>query len=269
MTTTSQPPALRWQSLLPDDQAVALIEDALESGSHVLLTPTWIAQAQKAQTHLDPSLRRRLNAFAANLTSLLELAILSARQPMKVVLRCMISEPAAPSRVYVEAAPRPFFEGLGRAAQTVTALCRQIAQQYGARPAAGAPPDPAAIYPLLADLAERGQFILKGSQEWQTIAPLVERLARNPNVTAERLSPLGPGPAGTLLLAVVYGVGLFCDPVERRHTGPGRRPAVRGRLERRHRAGAQRGIDQLRLARRAGTYEAEGPGRLDYRAALS
>ncbi len=136
-----------------------------------------------AVAQLDPFLRRQLNAFAANLTSLLELAILSAKQPMKVVLRGM--PPRQPSRIYVEAAPRAFFEGLGRAAQTVTALCQQTAQQYGARPAAGAPPDPAAIYPLLADLAERGQFILKGAREWQTIAPLVERLARNPNVTAD------------------------------------------------------------------------------------
>lgn len=143
------------------------------------LTPAY----DPAVAQLDPFLRRRLNAFAANLASLLELAILSAKQPMKVVLRGM--PPRQPARIYVEAAPRPFFEGLSRAAQTVADLCQRMTRKYGAWPTADTPPDPAVIYPFLADLAERGQFILKGSREWQTIAPLVERLARNPNVTAD------------------------------------------------------------------------------------
>jgi len=143
-----------------------------------------------AVEQLAPSLRRRLNAFAANLTSLLELAILSAKQPMKVVLRGMAFEPPPQAKVYVEAVPGAFFERLGRAGQTVTDLCQQMTQKYGAHQ--GAPFDArrasldlSTIYHVLADSAAGGQFILKDSPQWHTISPLVESLARNPNVTAD------------------------------------------------------------------------------------
>lgn len=145
-----------------------------------------------AVERLDPTLRRRLNAFSANLTSLLELAILSAKQPMKVVTRSAIAftPPPREARIYVEAVPRPFFERLSQMEQTVASLCEEMIQKYGPqrrgrRYPAEAPRDFAAIYRTLADLSERGQFISKNSREWHTIAPLVETLERDPNVTAD------------------------------------------------------------------------------------
>jgi hypothetical protein len=145
-----------------------------------------------AVERLDPTLRRRLNAFAANLTSLLELAILSAKQPMKVVSRSAMAftPPPREASIYVEAAPQAFFERLGQMGQTVTDLCEQMVQKYGPRRRGRlyptfAPRDFAAIYRILADLSEGGQFISKNSREWRIIAPLVERLERDPNVTAD------------------------------------------------------------------------------------
>ena len=163
-----------------------------------------------AVERLPRALRRRLNAFAANLTSLLELSILSAKQPMKVVLLGLGAPQQA--RIYVEEAPRPFFERLGHAAQTVTDLCKRMVRQYGTHPSKqetraradsrtrlgtqerdDTPRDFATIYRILADLSEAGRFIPKASREWHTIAPLVERLRRNPNVTADAYRHVGPG----------------------------------------------------------------------------
>jgi hypothetical protein len=163
-----------------------------------------------AVEQLSPSLRRRLNAFAANLTSLLELSIMSAKQPLKaVVVGIGLRSPAPPrKRVYVEAAPRAFFERLSQAGQTVVKLCQQITDKYGTYLEDRLPPPDGsltlvptprplshrdmtdasrgpAIYDLLADLSEGGRFILRGSPQWHTIAPLVGTLARNVNVTAD------------------------------------------------------------------------------------
>lgn len=145
-----------------------------------------------AVERLDPSLRRRLNAFAANLTSLLELAILSAKQPMKMVMRSAMAftPPPREASIYVEAAPPAFFEHLSQMGQTVTDLCEQMIQKYGPRRRGRlyptiAPRDFAATYRILADLSEGGQFIPRNSREWRTIAPLVEKLERDPNVTAD------------------------------------------------------------------------------------
>jgi len=163
-----------------------------------------------AVEQLPRSLRRRLNCFAANLTSLLELSILSAKQPMKAtVVGIGLRSPSPPrKRVYVEAVPSAFFERLSQAGQTAAELCQQMTQRYGPhledrlRSAYGHPGvvsthpllvgrDMAdvsrctAIYELLTDLSEGGGFILRGSSEWSTIAPLVGTLARNVNVTAD------------------------------------------------------------------------------------
>ena len=145
-----------------------------------------------AVERLDPTLRRRLNAFAANLTSLLELAILAAKQPMKVVTRSVMAftPPPREARIYIEAVPRPFFERLSQMGQTVADLCEEMIQKYGPqrsgrRYPTEAPRDFAAIYRILADLSEGEQFISKNSREWYTVAPLVERLERDPNVTAD------------------------------------------------------------------------------------
>jgi hypothetical protein len=150
-----------------------------------------VPEHDPAVGQLAPSLRRRLNAFAANLTSLSELSILSAKQPMKVVTKSVLFEPPARRvRVYVERVPRRFFDGLGQAAQTVTELCQQVTEKYGPRhPSASfqrlAFVDPAAVYTLLANLSGRGQFMLKESPEWKAAFPLVGTLPRNPNVTAD------------------------------------------------------------------------------------
>jgi hypothetical protein len=108
----------------------------------------------------------------------------------------------------VEAVPKAFFEHLSQAGQTVTELCQRMTQRYGAHredrlrttdaPPTLAPTHPAlirrdvahayrgpVIYGLLADLSEEGRFILRGSPEWRTIAPLVGTLARSLNVTAD------------------------------------------------------------------------------------
>ncbi|TEU10713.1 MAG: hypothetical protein E3J21_25455 [Anaerolineales bacterium] len=163
-----------------------------------------------AVEQLPPSLRRRLNAFAANLTSLLELSIVSAKQPMKaVVVGIGLRSPRPPrKRVYVEAVPSAFFERLSQAGQTAAELCQRITGKYGTyledrlpppdgsltlvptprplshRDMADASRGPA-IYDLLADLSEGGRFILRGSPEWYTIDSLVATLARNVNVTAD------------------------------------------------------------------------------------
>jgi hypothetical protein len=140
---------------------------------------------------LDPLLRRRLNAFAANLTSLLEISILSAKQPMKVVLRGELPLPSAPpqARIYVEKASLAFFEQMHRAARTVTDLCEQMTRKYGAhqvvRPVRLPALDLDTVYCFLADLAEQGRFILNTSAEWRTLAPLLKKLERDPNVTAD------------------------------------------------------------------------------------
>jgi hypothetical protein len=149
---------------------------------------------------LDPHLRRRLNAFAANLASLLELSILSAKQPMKFVEMGLGPPPQA--RVYVEQAPSRFFEQLARAAQTLADLCQEMILTYGRRPAkesarrterADPSLDFGRVYRVLADLSESGRFILKDSDEWFAVAPLVESLKRNPNVTADAYRQVGPG----------------------------------------------------------------------------
>ena len=150
-----------------------------------------VPRLDPAVKQLDPFLRRRLNAFAANLTSLLELSILSAKQPMKVVGRGALFRPSAPPqvRIYVEQAPRAFFEQMHRAARTVADLCTQMAQKYGVHPkelpVALPGVDLDAGYHILADLAERGRFVLSNSNEWHTLAPLLKELERDPNVTAD------------------------------------------------------------------------------------
>ncbi len=163
-----------------------------------------------AVEQLPPSLRRRLNAFAANLTSLLELSIVSAKQPMKLIpVGIGLRSPRPPrKRIYVEAAPRAFFERLSQAGQTAAELCQQITDKYGTYLEDRLPPPDGsltlvatprplahrdmtdasrgpAIYDLLADLSEGGRFILRGSPQWRAIAPLVATLARNVNVTAD------------------------------------------------------------------------------------
>jgi hypothetical protein len=143
-----------------------------------------------AVERLDPFLRR-LNAFAANLTSLLEISILSVKQPMKVVIRGARPLPSAPpqARIYVEKAPRVFFKQMHQAARTVAELCARMAQKYGVHPKGPPvrllPVDLAAVYQLLADLSARGRFVLSTSAEWHTLAPLLEKLERDPNVTAD------------------------------------------------------------------------------------
>jgi len=139
---------------------------------------------------LPLALRRRLNAFAANLASLLELSILSAKQPMKVVARSALPATPEPARVYVEPLPSAFFERLGQAGRTVDDLCRRMVGQYtgregGAVIASGALLDTVPIYRVLAGLSEQRRSIRKDSSEWEEIAPLVGSLARDPNVTAD------------------------------------------------------------------------------------
>jgi hypothetical protein len=141
-----------------------------------------------------------LNSFAANLATLLELSILSAKQPVKVV--ALGIGPTPKSRVYVEKVPQGFFERLGCAGQTVADLCQDLRRRYGVHPqekqpggASSSRPDPARdykaptrlkpIYDILGELSQSGRYIPKASEAWYTIAPLVERLARNPNVTAD------------------------------------------------------------------------------------
>ena len=50
MTVPQQLPDLRLQGLLIDERAATLVDDLLWQGKNVLLTPTWIAQAQKADS---------------------------------------------------------------------------------------------------------------------------------------------------------------------------------------------------------------------------
>jgi hypothetical protein len=50
MAAPQQLPDLRLQGLLVDEQAATLVDDLLWRGRNVLLTPTWIAQAQKADS---------------------------------------------------------------------------------------------------------------------------------------------------------------------------------------------------------------------------
>jgi HEAT repeat protein len=153
-----------------------------------------------AVAQMDTVTRRRLNAFAANLTSLLELSILAAKQPVKVVALGIGPPPTA--KVYVERAPQGFFDRLRRAGQTVVDLCQDMRERYGVHPQERRPGDARSralermrggetptllgpIYGILGDLSESGRHIPKASNEWYTISPLVERLARNPNVTAD------------------------------------------------------------------------------------
>jgi hypothetical protein len=159
-----------------------------------------VPRLDPAVGRLDPHVRRRLNAFAANLTSLLELSILSAKQPMKVVARSV--PPPSRARVYMERLPRLFFEQLGRAGQTLADLCQEMIGAYGRHPVGQDIPfldraDPsldfAGIYRILADLSDEGRFAPKDSQEWFAIAPLVESLKRNPNVTADAYRHVDPG----------------------------------------------------------------------------
>ena len=103
----------------------------------------------------------------------------------------------------------------GQAGQTVARLCQQVTERYGApleerlrtaltsREPTAMPsflayrdildaPDTLGIYDVLAGLSEEGRFIRKDSPQWHTIAPLVETLVRNPNVTADAYRPLDP-----------------------------------------------------------------------------
>ena len=50
MTAPQQGPHWRFQGLLVDEQGATLVDDLLWRGTNVLLTPTWIAQAQKADS---------------------------------------------------------------------------------------------------------------------------------------------------------------------------------------------------------------------------
>jgi HEAT repeat protein len=153
-----------------------------------------------AVAQLSPATRRRLNSFAANLTSLLELSILSAKQSVYNVMIGAIVRPRC--KVYVEEAPPGFFQRLQRAGQTVVDLCRDMRKRYGVHPQEKRPDDARSlmsefevdhepptrlgpIYDILGDLAQGGRYILKPSTEWSTISPLVERPARSPNVTAD------------------------------------------------------------------------------------
>ncbi len=159
-----------------------------------------VPRLDPAVGRLDPHLRRRVNAFAANLTSLLELSILSAKQPMKVVSRSLA--PPSLARVYVERVPQAFFEQLAQAGQTLADLCQEMILTYGRRsvderirPADQVDPslDFGVIYRILADLSEGEDFMSKDSSEWYTVAPLVESLKRTPNVTADAYRHVGPG----------------------------------------------------------------------------
>jgi HEAT repeat protein len=151
-------------------------------------------------TQLSPDTRRRLNSFAANLATLLELSILSSKQPVKAVALGL--GPTPRSRVYVEKAPQAFFQKLGRAGQTVADLCQDVRKRYGIHPPDKRPTGDGAfgpdsthdykaptglrpIYDILGELSQSGRCIPKASKAWYTIAPLVERLARNPNITAD------------------------------------------------------------------------------------
>jgi hypothetical protein len=159
-----------------------------------------VSRLDPAVEKLDPHLRRRLNGFAANLASLLELSILSAKQPMKVV--ALAPEPPSRARVYVERVPRAFFEQLAQAGQTVGDLRREMIQKYGSHPAGGGIGRPdvvdsdidfGIVHCILADLSEEKRFVPKASEEWFAVAPLVESLKRNPNVTADAYRHVGPG----------------------------------------------------------------------------
>jgi len=198
-------------------QPVTSFFDQFLMAQYELVADLDVPQVMALMPGLDPaveqlpsSLRRRLNAFAANLTSLLELSIASVKQPLKATVVAVGLRSSSPprKRVYVEAMPRAFFERLSQAGRTAAELCQQMTHRYGAhledrvrpadtpRPVAPLYPtlahrymtdasrDPA-IYGILADLSEGGGFILRGSPEWHTIAPLVGTLARNLNVTAD------------------------------------------------------------------------------------
>ena len=150
-----------------------------------------VPSATPAVRQLPSSLRRRLNAFAANLASLLELSILAAKQPMTPVAAAAGLRLRRPSRarIYVEALPRPFFERLSQAGQTVVELCDEMADKYRLPTEYPAllphiPHDPA-VYDALADLSEQGRYARKDSPEWRKIAPSFEKLVRNPNVAAD------------------------------------------------------------------------------------
>jgi len=146
-----------------------------------------VPQLDPGVTRLDPAVRRRLNAFTANLASLLELAILSAKQPMKVVVRDLAFEPTPPAaKVYVEPVPSGFLAGLCAAGQTAADLCGRLNNRYApGRGRFDPPPDLQAAYATLAEHAESGAALSTDSAAWQTVAPLVRTLARNPNVTAD------------------------------------------------------------------------------------
>jgi hypothetical protein len=161
-----------------------------------------------AVAQLSPTTRRQLNSFAANLTSLLELSILSAKQSVYNVLIGFVVRPKC--RVYVEEAPPAFFERLQRAGQTVVDLCRDMRKRYGVHPQENRPDDAGSpmsefevdhepptrlspIYGILGGLSQGGRYILKPSTEWSTISPLVEHLARSPNVTADAYRHLHGG----------------------------------------------------------------------------
>jgi hypothetical protein len=195
-------------------QPVSSFFDQFLMAQYELVADLPVPEVTALMPSLDPAveqmptlLRRRLNAFAANLASLLELSIVSAKQPIHATFVGVgLRSPQPPrKRVYVEAAPRAFFERLSQAGRTMAELCRPMIDKYGAQQRVhlpGAPPDVyisltlvdrylddasrgPAIYDLLADLSERGRFIRRGSPEWGTISPLVGTLARNLNVTAD------------------------------------------------------------------------------------
>ncbi|MFL7808498.1 MAG: hypothetical protein AB8I80_07700, partial [Anaerolineae bacterium] len=142
---------------------------------------------------IAPAVRRRLNACAANLASLLEFVLLAAKLPVKPV--SIGIEPPPQAKIYVEQVPAAFFERLYDAGQTVVDLCNEMRARYGPQKADGLrghvfsrqvlPDDLRSIYNILSNMSASGKPIPKATKEWHTIAQLIERLARNPNVTAD------------------------------------------------------------------------------------
>ena len=119
---------------------------------------------------------------------LLEFVLLATKLPVKPVAIGMPPPPVA--AIYVEKAPVAFFERLQSAGQTVIDLCLKIRQRYGAQATERgrgreAPANLEPIYNILGNMSVSGQPIPKATNEWYTIAPLVKRLARHPNVTAD------------------------------------------------------------------------------------
>ena len=106
------------------------------------------------------------------------------------------------ARIYVEEAPRPFFERLGHAGQTVTDLCKRMVRQYGTHPSKqethtradprtrlgtrerdDTPRDLTGIYRILADHSEAGRFIPKASREVnRELAKVVSSVERTRSV---------------------------------------------------------------------------------------